>query len=117
MNRERRDMAQESLLRKLDEVTGRIRLLEREKNEAMGKIQSLEREAGELRSLITLAEAKADEMLKGVPGFDMPKGQATPRSQTSNVPLASKGLEELAEPSSSQQEELKRRFPHAFTSA
>jgi hypothetical protein len=110
-------MAQESLLRKLDEIAGRTKLLEREKNEAMGKIQSLEREASELRSLITLAESKADEMLKGVPGFDMPKGQATPRSQTTNVPPASKGLEELVEPSSSQQEELKRRFPHAFTSA
>ncbi len=110
-------MAQESLLRKLDDVTSRIRLLEREKNEAMGKIQSLEREASELRSLISLAESKADEMLKGVPGFDMSKGQANPRPQTTNAPLASKGLEELVEPSASQQEELKRRFPHAFTSA
>ncbi len=110
-------MAQESLLRKLDEVAGRTKLLEREKNEAMGKIQSLEREASELRSLITLAESKADEMLKGVPGLDTPKGQAIPKSQTANATLAAKGLEELVEPSASQQEELKRRFPHAFTSA
>ena len=90
-------MAQESLLRKLDEAAGRIRLLEREKNEAMGKTQSLEREASELRSLISLAESKADEMLKGVCTADA--------SSCSVTPKASKGLEEL-----------KRLFPRAFTS-
>jgi hypothetical protein len=110
-------MAQESLLRKLEDAAGRIRLLEREKNEAMGRIQGLEREASELRSLISLAESKADEMLKGGPAPDASRGHAAPRAQVSSAPVASKGLEELVEPSASQQEELKRRFPHAFTSA
>ncbi len=104
-------MAQDALLRKLDEAVGRIRLMERERNEAMARIQSLEREAGDLRSLISLAESKADEMLKASTTTDASKGQAA------NAPLASKGLEELVEASPSQQEELKRRFPHAFTSA
>jgi hypothetical protein len=110
-------MAQESLLQKLDEAAGRTRLLEREKNEAMERIQSLEREASELRSLISLAEAKADEMLKDGPVPDVSKGQVTPKAQAASAPLASKGLEELVESSASRQEELKRRFPHAFTSA
>ena len=110
-------MAQESLLRKLDEAAGRIRLLEREKNEAMGRTQSLEREASELRSLISLAESKADEMLKGSPTPDASRGQVAPKAQAPNMPMGSKGLEELVEPSVSQQEERKRRFPHAFTSA
>jgi hypothetical protein len=110
-------MAQESLLRKLEEAAGRIKVVEREKNEAMGKIQSLEREANELRSLISLAESKADEMLKGGPIPDVSRGPVAPKAQAPNMPMASKGLEELVEPSASQQEELKRRFPHAFTSA
>jgi hypothetical protein len=110
-------MAQESLLQKLDEAAGRTRLLEREKNEAMERIQSLEREASELRSLISLAESKADEMLKDGPAPDVSKGQVPPKAQAASAPLASKGLEELVEPSASRQEELKRRFPHAFTSA
>jgi hypothetical protein len=110
-------MAQESLLRKLDEAAGRIRLLERDKNEAMGRIQGLEREASELRSLVSLAEAKADEMLKGGSAPDSSRGQVAPKAQVPNTPMASRGLEELVEPSASQQEELKRRFPHAFTSA
>jgi hypothetical protein len=86
-------MAQESLLEKLDEAGGRIRLLEREKNEAMKRIESLEREASELRSLVSLAEAKADEMLKGGPAPDVSKGQVTPKAQAGNAQLASKGLE------------------------
>ena len=110
-------MAQESLLQKLDEAAGRTRLLEREKNEAMERIQSLEREASELRNLISLAESKADEMLKDGPAPDVSKGQVTPKAQAASALLASKGLEELVEPSASRQEELKRRFPHAFTSA
>ena len=104
-------------MRKLEEAAGRIKLLEHERNEAMGKIQSLEREAGELRSLISLAESKADEMLKGGPTPDVSRGQVASKAQASNMPMASKGLEELVEPSASQKEELKRRFPHAFTSA
>jgi predicted nucleic acid-binding Zn-ribbon protein len=97
-------MSLESLLGKMEEAAARIRVLEREKSEAAVRIQSLEREATELRSLISLAESKADEMLKGIPGVS--RSAAAPR-----------GLEELVEPSPAQQDELKRRFPHAFTSA
>jgi hypothetical protein len=32
------------------------------------------------------------------------------------TPATSKGLEQLVEPSPAQQEELRRRFPHAFSS-
>jgi chromosome segregation ATPase len=110
-------MALDSLLRKLDEATGRIKVVEREKNEAMARIQSLEREANELRSLISLAESKADEMLKGASAPDLSRPPVAPKAQPTTAPLASRGLEELVEPSASQQEELKRRFPHAFTSA
>jgi chromosome segregation ATPase len=108
-------MAQESLLRKLEEAAGRIKTLEREKNEALGRIQSMEREASELRSLISLAESKADEILKGAAVTDLSKTPVAPRAQVSGVPQASKGLEQLVEPSPAQQEELRRRFPHAFT--
>jgi len=110
-------MALESLLGKLEEAAARIKVLEREKNEAVGRIQSLEREANELRSLISLAESKADEMLKGgaVPDASL-KGPAVPRAQVAGAPATSRGLEQLVEPSPSQQEELRRRFPHAFSS-
>jgi hypothetical protein len=110
-------MALESLLGKLEEAAARIKVLEREKNEAVGRIQSLEREANELRSLISLAESKADEMLKGGAVPDAPsKGPAVPRAQVAGAPAISRGLEQLVEPSPSQQEELRRRFPHAFSS-
>jgi chromosome segregation ATPase len=108
-------MALESLLGKLEEAAARIKVLEHEKNEAMGRIQSLEREASELRSLISLAEAKADEILKGGSTPDASRGPVAPKAQVTGVP-ASKGLEQLVEPSAAQQEELRRRFPHAFTS-
>ncbi len=103
-------MAQDTLMKKLEEVAGKAKQLERERSEALAKIQSLEREASELKSLISLAESKADEILKGVPATESPKGHA------STVSTASKGLPDLMEPSASQQEELKRRFPHAFSS-
>jgi chromosome segregation ATPase len=107
-------MALEALLGKMQEAADRIRVLEREKSEANARIQVLEREATELRSLISLAESKADEMLKGVPETSRP-ASAPARAA---VPAAtSRGLEELVEPSASQQEDLKRRFPHAFTTA
>jgi hypothetical protein len=117
VDRERRDMALESLLGKLEEAAARIKVLEREKNEAVGRIQSLEREANELRSLISLAESKADEMLKGgaVPDASS-KGPPVPRAQVTGTPTTSRGLEQLVEPSLAQQEELRRRFPHAFSS-
>ncbi len=103
-------MAQDTLMRKLEEVAVRAKQLERERSEALARIQTLEREASELKSLISLAESKADEILKGGSTPEAAKGQAT------NVSMVSKGLEDLMEPSPSQQEELKRRFPHAFSS-
>ena len=106
-------MALESLLGKMEEAAARIRMLEREKNEASTRIQALEREATELRSIISQAEAKADEMLKGA--ADAPRS-AAPKALSFVAP-GSRGLEELVEPSPEDQEELKRRFPHAFTSA
>ncbi len=109
-------MALESLLAKLEDAAARIKVLEREKNEAVGKIQSLEREANELRSIISLAESKADEMLRGGSVPDLSRGPAVPRAQVASMPSASRGLQELVEPSAAQQEELRRRFPHAFTS-
>jgi chromosome segregation ATPase len=109
-------MALESLLGKLEDAAARIKVLERERNEAMGKIQSLEREAKELRSIISLAESKADEMLKGASIPDAPKGPAISRPLVAGTPQSSKGLEQLVEPSTAQQEELRRRFPHAFSS-
>jgi chromosome segregation ATPase len=116
--RERRDMAQDSLLRKLDEALGRIRLLERERNETMAKLQSLEKEASELRSLISLAESKMDEILKPGSGFETSKTGTVPETpKAANASPGSKGLEQLMEASPSQQEELRKRFPHAFTSA
>ena len=108
-------MAQESLLRKMEEAAARIKVLEREKNEALARIQSLEREANELKSLISLAESKADEMLKGGPAPESPRGPVASKTQASTASPASKGLEQLVEPSPAQQEELRRRFPHAFT--
>jgi hypothetical protein len=109
-------MALESLLGKLEDAAARIKVLERERNEAMGRIQSLEREANELRSLISLAESKADEMLKGVNVSEVPSGPAAPKAPIGGAPPASRGLEQLVEPPAAQQEELRRRFPHAFTS-
>ena len=109
-------MALESLLGKLEDAAARIKMLEREKNEAMGRIQSLEREANELRNLISLAESKADEMLRGAGVPDTSRSPAAPRAPVSTQPPASKGLEQLVEPSAAQQEELRRRFPHAFSS-
>jgi hypothetical protein len=90
-------MAQDTLVRKLDEAVHRAELLVRGRDEAMAKIRSLERETRQLRSLISLAESKADEMLKGVSAVDASNSPVTPK--------ASKGLDEL-----------KRLFPRAFIS-
>ena len=109
-------MALESLLGKLEDAATRIKVLEREKNEAMGRIQSLEREANELRSLISLAESKADEMLRGATVADASRAPVAPKAPVVSAPPTSRGLEQLVEPSAAQQEELRRRFPHAFSS-
>ena len=89
-------MAQDTLVRKLDEVVHRAELLVREKDEAVAKMRSLERETRHLRSLISLAESKADEMLKDVSVAD-----------ASNGPVTLKASEGFGE--------LKRAFPLAFT--
>lgn len=107
-------MALEALLGKMQEAADRIKVLEREKSEANARIQTLEREATELRSLISLAESKADEMLKNASETSRPP--AAP-ARTAGPAAGSRGLEELVEPSTLQQEELKRRFPHAYTTA
>lgn len=109
-------MALESLLGKLEDAAARIKALEHEKNEAMGRIQALEREANELRSIISLAESKADEMLKGGNVPDVPRSSVTARAPVASAPTASRGLQDLMEPSAGQQEELRRRFPNAFSS-
>jgi|GEM_PF-1439293 hypothetical protein len=108
-------MAQEALLQKLEEAASKAKSLEREKNEAIAKIQTLEREAGELRNLISLAESKADEMLNGGSAPDASRGPVTPKAQVTSVPLASKGFEELVEPSVSQLEKPKQRYPRPFS--
>lgn len=107
-------MGQQALLQRLDEAASKARLLEDQKAEAVARIQELEREVGELKDLISLAESKADEMLEGNPTPDVSRGRAPPKAQVTSAPLASRGLEELAEASASEQKELKRRFPYAL---
>ena len=109
-------MGQQALLQRLDEAASKARLLEDQKAEAVARIQELEREVGELKDLISLAESKADEMLEGNPTPDVSRGRAPPKAQVTSAPLASKGFEQLAEPTGSQQDEMKRRFPNAFKS-
>jgi len=57
-------MARKSLPQMLDEVAGKISLLEGERNEAFARMKALELEVGKLSSLISLAESKVDEILK-----------------------------------------------------
>ena len=110
-------MAEEAILKKLDEALSKARSLNREHSDTVAKLEALEREAGELRSLISLAESKADDMLNGGSDPDASRGPVTRKEQVTSVPPKSKGLQELMEPSASQKEELKRRFPHAFDPA
>ena len=109
-------MAQESLLKKLDEAASKARLLEGEMNEAIARVQALEHETDELKNLISVAESKVDEMLKGDSAPEMSRNPATEKTQVTNVPLASRGLEELVEASGSQEEKRKRRSPRGFGS-
>jgi cell shape-determining protein MreC len=73
-------MAQDALLRKLEEVDRRAKMLVTEKDEATAKMRSLEHETNHLRSLISIAESKADEILKGVSTADAPSGPLTPKA-------------------------------------
>jgi hypothetical protein len=64
---ERRNMAEGSLIGKLDSALNHLRVIEREKNEAIARAAGLEQEIKELRGLISVAESKAEEILKGMP--------------------------------------------------
>ena len=64
---ERRDMAEGSLIGKLDSALNHLRMVERDKNEAVARAAALEQEIKELRGLISVAESKAEEILKGIP--------------------------------------------------
>ena len=108
-------MAQETLLEKLEEAASKARSLEGEKTEAVARIQALEREAEELKETISLAESKADEMLKENPAPDTSSEPVTHKADTTGVPLASKGLEELVEPSNSRKDKPKRHSPRAVS--
>jgi hypothetical protein len=100
-------MAQKSLLQMLEEVAGKVRLLEREKMEAVTRIQVLEREVDALAALISLAGAKVDEILKVGAKEEISQPQAV------NPPVASNELERLGEFSPDVQKELKRGWPRA----
>jgi hypothetical protein len=80
-------MGQDILLRRLDQAAGLKKQLVSEKNEATARIQYLEREMHELRDLLSPAVSKVDEALRAGPAS-----------------LASEGFEDL-----------KQRFPLAFT--
>ena len=114
---QRRDMAHQSLLQQLEEVAGRIRLLERakgeaatriealerEKNEAVARTQTLEREVGKLAALITLAGEKVEEILQVGANDDVSQPQAI------SVPAESEIRERLGGFSLDPQKELKER--------
>jgi putative FmdB family regulatory protein len=117
-----RYMAHESLLQQLEELAGKIRLLERakgeaaakmealesEKGEAVARAQTLEREVGEMAALITLAGEKVEEILKVGANDDVSQ------PQTVNVPAESKSLEKLGEFSADSQREPKERSSKAW---
>jgi FtsZ-binding cell division protein ZapB len=95
-------MSQKSLLQMLEEVAIKAKSVERERSEAVAKMQALERETEQLKELISLAESKVGEMLNADSHRDMPTGQAARQ-----VALPSLPSQEL--------QEVKKRFPRAFT--
>jgi hypothetical protein len=115
-------MAQKSLIQQLEEVAGKIKLLEREKGEAVASMQALEREKMEavaaaqtlerevagLVNLITLAGEKVNEILKIGVTDDVSQPPAV------NAPATSTAPERLREFSGDPQRELKGRFPRVF---
>ena len=54
---------QKSLLQKMEEAIGLIKVLQQEKEEATAKANTVENENREIKALLSLAESKADEML------------------------------------------------------
>ena len=86
---ERRNMAEGSLIGKLDAALNHLRVVEREKNEAMARATTLEQEIKELRGLISVAESKAEEILKGMPvGSGTRSGDASYSQPVSPAPAA-----------------------------
>jgi hypothetical protein len=61
---ERRDMADGWLLKGVQDLVSRVKLLESEKREAVAKIEALERENCELAALIAQASAMVVDALK-----------------------------------------------------
>jgi hypothetical protein len=61
---ERRDMADGWLLKGVQDLVDKIKLLENEKSEAFAKIKTLERENCELAAIIAEASAMVAEALK-----------------------------------------------------
>jgi hypothetical protein len=74
---ERRDMAEGSLISKLDAALTHLRVVEHERNEAFARAAALEQEIKELRGLISMAESKAEEILRGSPISAAPKPEVS----------------------------------------
>jgi hypothetical protein len=136
VNMERRNMADGWLLKGIQDLVDKAKILESEKKQAVARVQALEsekgqaaarvqelekekrqtaitiealeRQVGELGTLITLASEKVAAALNEATTDDTSQPGAV------NVPVESKGLEELVEPSPSQPKDLKRRFLRVF---
>jgi putative FmdB family regulatory protein len=114
-HRNTRHMAHESLLQQLEELAGKIRILERARGEAATRMEALEREKGEavaraqtlqrevsgMAALITLAGEKVDEILKIGATDDVSQPPAV------NAPATSTIREQLCEFSADTQREPK----------
>lgn len=103
-------MADGWLLKGLEDLANKVKLLERQNMEAIIKIQTLERETREMAALIALATAKVDEMLKDGATADMSQPQAAygpPKSVARDWPG---GLP------AERKNQTKRLFPKAFIS-
>ena len=105
---EGRQMADGRLLRGLEDLASKVRLLERENMEYIAKIQALERENSEMAALIALATAKVDQMLKDGATADMSQPQAVHR-----LPKYA-AHERLGESPADRKKQPKRLFPNAF---
>lgn len=101
-------MADGWLLKGLEELVSKVRLLERENMEAIAKIQALERENCEMAALIALATAKVEEMMNDSATADMPRHQAM------HDPPESAAGERPAKSSPERKNQPKRLFPNAF---
>jgi len=98
----------QELEREKGQAAATIEALERAEKQAAVTIQGLERQVGELGTLIALASEKVAEALKETTTDDISQPRAV------NPPVESKGLEELVESSPSQPKDLNQRFPRVF---